>query len=121
MADTIANKPEQVKCFVEGSIKGWYNYLYGDNAAANALIIAANPDMTQDKIDYAIERMLAEGIVDSGDALEMGIGAINPEVVEDFYGKMVAAGVIADGIDWQATYTADYVNKGLGMDLKPAN
>ena len=47
--DTVANKPEVVKCFVDGSIKGWYNYLYGDNAAANALIKTANPDMT-DKI-----------------------------------------------------------------------
>ncbi|QIE40550.1 ABC transporter substrate-binding protein [Rhodobacteraceae bacterium SC52] len=121
MADTIAEKPEEVKCFVEGSIKGWYNYLYGDNAAANAMIIEANPDMTQDKIDYAIERMLAVGIVDSGDALEMGIGAINPDVVEGFYSKMVTAGVIEDGIDWAASYTTEFVNQGLGMDLKPAN
>lgn len=121
MADTIAEKPEEVKCFVEGSIKGWYNYLYGDNDAANAMIIEANPDMSQDKIDYAIERMLAVGIVDSGDALEMGIGAINPEVVEDFYTKMVTAGVIEDGIDWAASYTTEFVNQGVGMDLKPAN
>lgn len=121
MAGTIADKPDEVKCFVEGSIKGWYNYLYGDNARANEMILAANPDMTQDKIDYAIERMLAEGIVDSGDALEMGIGAINPDVVEDFYTKMVAAGVIEDGIDWRASYTTEFVNQGLGMDLKPAN
>lgn len=121
MADTIETKPEQVKCFVEGSIKGWYTYLHGDNAAANEMILAANPDMTQDKIDYAIERMNAEGIVDSGDALELGIGAISDEVVGGFYDKMVAAGVIEDGIDWQASYTTDFVNQGVGMDLKPAN
>lgn len=121
MADTIETKPEQVKCFVEGSIKGWYTYLHGDNAAANEMILAANPDMTQDKIDYAIERMNAEGIVDSGDALELGIGAISDEVVGGFYDKMVAAGVIEDGIDWQASYTTEFVNQGVGMDLKPAN
>ena len=50
MADTIATKPEQVKCFVDGSIKGWYNYLYGDNAAANAMIKKDNPDMTDEQI-----------------------------------------------------------------------
>ncbi|NRB05463.1 MAG: ABC transporter substrate-binding protein, partial [Rhodobacteraceae bacterium] len=43
MAATIEERPEVVKCFVEGSIKGWYNYLYGDNAAADDLIKAANP------------------------------------------------------------------------------
>ena len=32
MQATIDTKPDAVKCFVEGSIKGWYNYLYGDNA-----------------------------------------------------------------------------------------
>ncbi|MGB0662000.1 MAG: ABC transporter substrate-binding protein [Mangrovicoccus sp.] len=121
MADTIASKPEQVKCFVEGSIKGWYNYLYGDNSAANAMIIADNPDMTEDKIAYAISKMLSEGIVDSGDALELGIGAITTDKVEDFYNKMVKAGVIEDGIDWQAALDVTFANSGVGMDLKPAN
>ncbi|MEM9394436.1 MAG: ABC transporter substrate-binding protein [Pseudomonadota bacterium] len=119
MQDTIDTKPEEVKCFVEGSIKGWYNYLYGDNADANEMILAANPDMTADKIEYAIGKMTEWGIVDSGDALEMGIGAINPDVVADFYSKMVAAGVIEDGIDIAASYDTSFVNQGLGMDLKP--
>jgi NitT/TauT family transport system substrate-binding protein len=121
MADTIAERPEVVKCFVEGSIKGWYNYLYGDNQAADDMIMAANPDMTQDKIEYAIEKMKSEGIVESGDALELGIGAITEEKVGDFYAKMVEAGVIEDGIDWRASFTTEFANAGVGMDLKPSN
>ncbi len=117
MADTIENKPEQVACFVEGSIKGWYNYLYGDNAAANEMILEANPEMTQDKIDFAIEQMKAEGIVVSGDAEELGIGVITDEKVGDFYDKMVEAGVIEDDIDWQAAYDTQFVGKGVGMEL----
>ena len=108
-------------CFVEGSIKGWYNYLYGDNAAANEMIIADNPDMTQDKIAFAIDKMLSQGIVDSGDAETLGIGAITEEKVGDFYAKMVDAGVIEDGIDWKASFSTDFANKGIGMDLKPSN
>ena len=118
MADTIANKPEQVKCFVEGSVKGWYNYLYGDNSAANALILRDNPDMTLDKTDYAIDKMKSEGIVDSGDALELGIGAMTDEKIKDFYDKMVDAGVIEAGLDYSATYTTEFVNKKVGMELK---
>ena len=118
MADTIAEKPEEVKCFVEGSIKGWYNYLYGDNAAANEAIMADNPEMTQDKIDYAIEKMKSEGIVDSGDALELGIGAMTEEKVGGFYDKMVEVGVIEDDIDWSAAFTTEFVNAKVGMDLK---
>ena len=117
MADTIENKPEQVACFVEGSIKGWYNYLYGDNAAANEMILEANPEMTQDKIDFAIEQMKAEGIVISGDAEQLGIGVITDEKVGDFYDKMVEAGVIEDDIDWHAAYDTQFVGKGVGMEL----
>jgi NitT/TauT family transport system substrate-binding protein len=118
MASTIEESPEVVECFVDGSLTGWYNYLYGDNAAANELIMADNPDMTQDKIDFAIAAMLENGIVDSGDALTMGIGAITAEKVGDFYTKMVEAGVIEDGIEWQAAFTTDFANKGVGMEIK---
>ncbi|MEM8630098.1 MAG: ABC transporter substrate-binding protein [Pseudomonadota bacterium] len=118
MADTIAENPDAVTCFVEGSIKGWYNYLYGDPSAANALIQEANPEMTSDKIAYAIEKMKENGIVDSGDALEMGIGVITDDKVGDFYAKMVEAGVIEDGLDWQSAYNTSFVGQGLGMDLK---
>ncbi|WP_172292199.1 ABC transporter substrate-binding protein [Pseudoruegeria sp. HB172150] len=118
MADTISGKPEEVKCFVDGSIKGWYNYLYGDHSAADEMIMADNPEMTQDKIDYAIEKMLSEGIVDSGDAESMGIGAMTEEKVKDFFDKMVTAGVIEGDIDWASAFTTEFVNEGVGMDLK---
>ncbi|KIT14856.1 ABC transporter substrate-binding protein [Jannaschia aquimarina] len=120
MQATIDEKPDEVACFVEGSITGWYNYLYGDSSAADALILEANPDMTQDKIDFAKNMMREEGIVDSGDALELGIGAMTDEVIGGFFDKMVAAGVIEENVDWQASYTLDFVNEGVGMDLKPA-
>jgi NitT/TauT family transport system substrate-binding protein len=119
MQATIDDKPEEVACFVEGSIAGWYTYLYGDSAAADAMILEANADMTQDKIDYAKAMMRDEGIVDSGDALEMGIGAMTDEMIGDFFAKMVDAGVVAEDVDWQASYTTEFVNKGHGMDLKP--
>ena len=118
MADTIANSPEVVECFVDGSVKGWYNYLYGDPSAANALIKEHNPEMTDDKIAYAIDRMKAVGIVDSGDALTMGIGAITEQKVGDFFKKMVDAGVIDGSIPWQQAFTTEFANKGVGMDLK---
>ena len=118
MADTLANKPEEVTCFVEGSIKGWYNYLYGDNAKANELIKAANPEMTDDKIAYAIDKMKEYGIVDSGAAEEKGIGVIEDEAVAEFYKKMVDAGVVADGLDISKVYTTQFVGNGVGKELK---
>ena len=118
MADTISEKPEVVKCFVDASIKGWYNYLYGDNAAANELIKKDNPEMSDDKIAYAIGKMLENGIVDSGDAETKGIGVLSEAKVEDFYKKMVTSGVIEDGLDWKAALDTSFSGKGVGMDLK---
>ncbi|MGY6548135.1 MAG: ABC transporter substrate-binding protein [Roseinatronobacter sp.] len=121
MQSTIDNSPEVVECFVNGSILGWYNFLYGDNEAAIALILEENPDMTRDKIDFAIEMMIENGIVDSGKTLELGIGAMSEELIEEFYVSMVEAGVVEDGIDWRAAFTLDFVNQGVGLDLRPAN
>ena len=118
MADTIENDPEGVKCFVEGSIKGWYNYLYGDRSAANELIKEHNPEMSDDKLAYAVTKMHERGIVDSGDALTLGIGALTDEKVGDFYNKMRDAGVLENEVDWQSAYSTQFVNQGVGMDLK---
>ncbi len=119
LTDTVKNKPDVVKCFVDGSIKGWYNYLYNDNAAANAMIKTDNPDMTDEQIAFSIAKMKEFGIVDFGDTTTMGIGAMTDARMKDFYDKMVAAGVIDGGIDISAAYTLAFVDKGVGIDLKP--
>ncbi|MEM8849622.1 MAG: ABC transporter substrate-binding protein [Pseudomonadota bacterium] len=118
MQATIDSSPEVVECFVDGSLTGWYTYLYGDAAAADAAILEANADMTQDKIDFARNMMKDEGIVDSGAALELGIGAMTDEVIGDFFQKMVDAGVIEADVDWQASYTLEFANKGVGKEIK---
>ncbi len=120
MADTIANSPEVVQCFVDGSAIGWYNYLYNDNTAANALIKADNPDMSDEAIAFAIATMKEHGIADSGDALTLGMGAMTDAKMDDFFQKMVAAGVVPADLDYKAAYTTQFVNKGVGLDLKPA-
>ena len=119
MRSTLEERPEMVQCFVEGSILGWYNFLYGDNEAALAMIMEANPEMTRDKIDFAIDKMIEEGIVDSGDTLEHGIGHISLARVESFFDSMVEAGVVDPGIDWTQAVDTRFVGHGLGLDLRP--
>ena len=115
---TVDQKPAVVKCFVDGSIKGWYNHMYGDNKAANAMINKDNPDMTDDAIGFAIAKLKQNGIVDSGDSLTLGVGAMTAVKMTDFYAKMVKAGVIPNGIDIKKSYTLAFVNQKVGIDLK---
>jgi NitT/TauT family transport system substrate-binding protein len=116
--ELVEKRPEMVQKFVEASILGWYNYLYGDNAAANALIKKDNPDMTDDKISAGIALMKANGIVDSGDTLQLGIGSMSDARMKSFFDKMVKAGLYKADLDYKKSYTLQFVNKGLGKELR---
>jgi NitT/TauT family transport system substrate-binding protein len=118
-ADVIIKKPDLVQRFVDASIVGWYNYLYGDNSAANAMIKKLNPEMTDDLLAYSVAKMKEYGIVDSGDSLKNGIGAMTDERVTSFFDKMVRAGVLKPDIDYRKSYTLRFVNKGVGLELRP--
>lgn len=117
--ETVEKRPDLVQRFVDASIIGWYNYLYGDNTAANALIKRENPEMTDAQIAYTIEKLKAYGVVDSGESLKHGIGAMSDARVASFYDKMVKAGVVKPGLDIRKAYTLQFVNKGVGLDLRP--
>ncbi len=119
--DTVEKKPDLVQRFVDASIIGWYNYLYGDNSAANAMIKKLNPEMTDELLAYSVAKMKDYGIVDSGDALKDGIGAMSDERVTNLFQKMVKAGVVKPDIDYRKSYTLRFVNKGVGVELRPKN
>ena len=117
--DLIEKRPDVVQRFVDASIIGWYNYLYHDNKAANALIKRQNPEMTDELLAYSIAKMKEYGIVDSGDATTLGIGAMTDERMKNFYDKMVRAGVVKPSIDLAKSYTLQFTNKKVGLDLRP--
>jgi NitT/TauT family transport system substrate-binding protein len=119
--DLIDKKPDLVQRFVDASVIGWYHYLYGDNAPANAMIKKLNPDMTDELLAYSLAKMKEYGIVDSGDSLRNGIGAMTDERAASFFDKMVRAGVVRQGIDFRKAYTLRFTNKGVGLDLRPKN
>ena len=71
--DLIEKNPDLVQRFVDASIIGWYHYLYGDNAKANALIKKDNPDITDEQIAFSIAKLKEYGIVDFGDTLSSAL------------------------------------------------
>ena len=119
--ELVDKKPDLVQRFVDASIIGWYNYLYGDNAPANAMIKKLNPEMTDELLAYSVAKMKEYGIVDSGDTLRDGIGAMSDARVANFFGKMVRAGVVRSDIDYRRAYTLRFANKGVGLNLRPKN
>jgi len=117
--DLVYKKPDLVQRFVDASAIGWYHYLYGDASAGNALIRKQNPEMTDELLTYSIARMKQHGIVDSGDTPKLGIGAMTDAHWKSFFDKMVRAGVVKAGLDYRKAYTLRFVNKGVGVGLRP--
>jgi NitT/TauT family transport system substrate-binding protein len=116
--DLVEGRPDLVQRFVDASIIGWYNYIYRDNAPANDLIKRQNPEMTDELLAYSVARMKEYGIVDSGDALELGIGAMTDARMANFFDKMVRAGVVKANLDYRKSYTLRFVNRKVGVELR---
>jgi NitT/TauT family transport system substrate-binding protein len=115
----IAEKPDVVRRFVEASIEGWYAYLYGDSAPANARIKRDNPEMTDGQIAYSIAKMKEYGIVDSGDTATLGIGAMTEPKLKQFFDLMVDSGLYGKELKFMDAFDARFVNKGHGLSMRP--
>src|SRR5205085_8864020 len=96
----IAGNPAAVKAFVEASAKGWQDYLYGDPKPADALILKDNPEMTQDVLDQAREKLKSYGIVDGGDAKSGGIGTMTDARWKTFFDMAAGQGVYPKTLDY---------------------
>jgi NitT/TauT family transport system substrate-binding protein len=114
----VEKNPDLVQRFIDGSIEGWYSYLYGDPAPANALIKADNPEMTDAQIAYSIAKLKEYGIVDSREAEQLGIGAMTDERWRNFFRFAADAGLYPKDLDLARAYTLQFVNKKVGMELK---
>lgn len=117
--ETVQKNPQLVQRFVDASILGWVNYLYGNRKAANAMMLKDNPEMSEAEIEASVALMKSQGIVDSGEAKAMGIGAMSAARIADFYAQMVKAGLYKPGeVDLAKVATLQFVNKQVGQDLK---
>ena len=117
--DLVDKNADLVQRFVDASAVGWYHYLYGDNAKANAAIKKDNPDITDEQIAFSFAKMKEYGLVDSGDALKLGIGAMTDARMKDFFDQMVKAGVVDPSVDYKKSYILKFVDKGVGLELRP--
>jgi len=114
----VAEKPDLVQRFVNASIEGWYSYLYGDPAPANALIKHDNPEQTDDLLAFARDKMNANGVVDSGNSKRDGIGTMTEARWRDFFEVMAKQGLYPATLDWKKAYTTRFIGHRVGMPQK---
>jgi NitT/TauT family transport system substrate-binding protein len=114
-ARLVNDKPDLVQRFVNASIEGWYSYLNGDPTPGNELIKKDNPEMTDALLAYGIAKTKEYGIVDSGDAKTLGIGAMTDARWHEFFDTMVKAGLYPADMDYKKAFTLQFVDKKAGM------
>lgn len=107
----IASDPAAVRAFVEASAKGWRDYLHGDPAPADKLILKDNPEITEDVLAQAREKMRRYGVVDSGDAARTTPGAMTDKRWADFFAIASGQGVYPKSVDYRAAYTLAFLPK----------
>ena len=105
----IEDRPEIVQAFVNASIEGWRSYIFGDPAPGNALILQANPDMTQDILDQASDQMRARAMLVPEDGTAENIGAMNEARWQAFFTIMSDNGVYPRELNWRAAFTTRFI------------
>jgi NitT/TauT family transport system substrate-binding protein len=107
----IDTRPALVQGFVDATMEGWRDYLYGNPQPANALIMRDNPEMTPGLIAQAIAKMKSYGI--AGPAGEKGanIGEMTDAHWKQFFDTMVSERLYPRTLDYRKAYTLKFVAK----------
>jgi NitT/TauT family transport system substrate-binding protein len=101
----IASKPQAVKAFVEATAAGWKSYLDGDPRPGDALIRKDNPEMTQDVLDQAREKLKGYAIIEGVGP----IGGMTDARWAAFFKVASDQGVYPKTLDYRRAYTLQFV------------
>jgi len=103
----IAKNPAAAQAFVDATAAGWKSYLYGDPKPGDAAILKDNPEMTQDVLDQARDKMRSYGIVG-----ESSIGQMSDARWAEFFKVASDQGVYPKDMDFKRAYTLQFLPKG---------
>lgn len=111
----ITDHRDLVQRFVNATIEGCYSFLDGDPAQAFAMIRHDNADMTEAQMVFTRDTLKRYGIIDSGDARTLGIGAMTDARWKAIWDLMVKTHISEPGETYQAAYDLSFVDKKVGM------
>ena len=103
----VRDNRSAVQAFILASAEGWRSYLHDDPAPAHRLIRAANPDMPGDLLAHARTVLRDQEVVEGGDAVTMGIGAMTEARWREFFEVASSQGVYPPNMDWKKAFRLD--------------
>jgi NitT/TauT family transport system substrate-binding protein len=104
----IAGNPAAIGAFVAATAAGWRAYLHGDPAPGDALILKGNPEMSEDVLAQARQKMRDYGIIESGDARTGALGVMTDARWTSFFQMAADKGVFPKDTDYKAAYALGF-------------
>lgn len=104
----IAEHPDQVKAFVEATVKGW-DYYKDHSDEINPSIQQKNPDMGLDMMKYSAAKEM--DFVFGGDAVTKGTGVMTKERWEEVQKQLVEVGVLKSAESIDKVFTTKFLPK----------
>jgi NitT/TauT family transport system substrate-binding protein len=104
----IAEHPDQVKAFVEATVKGW-DYYKDHSEEINPTIKEKNPDMGLDMMKFSAAKEMDFAF--GGDAATKGTGVMTKERWEEVQKQLVEVGVLKKAEDINKVFTTQFLPK----------
>jgi NitT/TauT family transport system substrate-binding protein len=105
----VESHPQVVQAFVDATRAGWKQCLTGDYTPAMKGVLAMNPEHGEPLFHFKMKQTKERGLVDSGDAKKLGLGAMTHARWKDFFEVMSASGVYPATLDYKQAYTLKFV------------
>ena len=105
---TLAERRDALERFIRASAEGWLSYL-ANPAPGNALIKQANPQMSDDLLDYGVRKLREYEIVTAPDARKFGLLTMTDARWQATIDFLRSAGLAKSGVDYRRAYTLDLV------------
>lgn len=97
----IQSNPNAVRAFVEATAAGWKSYLAGDPAPGDKLILKDNPEMTEDTLAQARDKLRKYNVI--------GPGTMTDERWARFFKVASDGRVYPATMDYRSAYTLSFL------------
>jgi NitT/TauT family transport system substrate-binding protein len=109
--DFIRSSPDQVRAFVRASIRGWRDYLDGDPAPANAIILQRNREMTPELLAFSRQEMIRHSFVRGDPSKGEAIGQLSLERLADEMNTLVNLKILPAPMNVSTVATTEFLPK----------
>jgi NitT/TauT family transport system substrate-binding protein len=113
--ETLQERRDVVRRFVEALSEGWRDFLFGDPAPGIALIKSQNLQLTDDIIQHSLRAIVDRGLIHSGDAAAGGTGNMTEARWQQIYEQMTSSGAIENGDYWRNAFDLSLLGSGLAL------